>query len=132
MAQPICGHDHPPMREVVHRRRSDRRFEFQRDVRARHAGVHREPVDRQAPRISRFVIPKSITAVVPISIGERMRVGFTLEDGVQLVFDASDNPLPPRSAPTRRPRPSLESYAKVFKIATSFNLRLWRRRSAAR
>jgi len=28
------------------------------------------------------------------------------EDGTQLVFDASDKPLPPASAPARRPRPS--------------------------
>lgn len=47
-----------------------------------------------------------ITAVVPISTGKKMRVGFTLEDGAQLVFDASDKPLPPPSAPVRRPRPS--------------------------
>jgi hypothetical protein len=47
-----------------------------------------------------------ITSVVPISTGKKMRVGFTLEDGTQLVFDASDKPLPPPSAPARRPRPS--------------------------
>ncbi len=45
-----------------------------------------------------------ITAVVPISTGKKMRVAFTLEDGAQLVFDASDKPLPPPSAPARRPR----------------------------
>jgi hypothetical protein len=47
-----------------------------------------------------------ITAVVTISTGKKMRVGFTLEDGAQLVFDASDKPLPPPNAPARRPRPS--------------------------
>jgi len=47
-----------------------------------------------------------ITAVVPISTGKKMRVGFTLEDGAQLVFDASDTPLPPSSPPARRPRQS--------------------------
>jgi hypothetical protein len=47
-----------------------------------------------------------ITNIVPISTGKKMRVGFTLEDGTQLVFDASDKPLPPPSAPARRPRPS--------------------------
>jgi len=47
-----------------------------------------------------------ITAVVPISTGKKMRVGFTLEDGAQLVFEASDKPLPPPNPPTRRPRPS--------------------------
>lgn len=47
-----------------------------------------------------------ITAVVPISTGKKMRVGFTLEDGAQLVFDASDKPLPPSSPPARRPRQS--------------------------
>jgi hypothetical protein len=45
-----------------------------------------------------------ITEIVPISTGKKMRVGFTLEDGTQLVFDASDKPLPPPSAPARRPR----------------------------
>jgi hypothetical protein len=47
-----------------------------------------------------------ITAVVPISTGKKLRVGFTLEDGAQLVFDASDKPLPQPNAPARRPRPS--------------------------
>jgi len=47
-----------------------------------------------------------ITAVVPISTGKKMRIGFTLENGTQLVFDASDKPLPPPNAPARRPRPS--------------------------
>ncbi|MGH7708331.1 MAG: hypothetical protein ACREM6_10465 [Vulcanimicrobiaceae bacterium] len=47
-----------------------------------------------------------ITAVVPISTGKKMRVGFTLEDGSQLVFDASDKPLPPANPPARRPRTS--------------------------
>jgi len=47
-----------------------------------------------------------ITAVVPISTGKKMRVGFTLEDGAQLVFESSDKPLPPPNAPARRPRPS--------------------------
>ena len=46
-----------------------------------------------------------IIAVVPISTGKKMRVGFTLEDGTQLVFDAADKPLPAPSAPARRPRP---------------------------
>jgi hypothetical protein len=44
-----------------------------------------------------------ITSVVPISAGKKMRVGFTLEDGTQLVFDASDKPLPLPGAPARRP-----------------------------
>lgn len=47
-----------------------------------------------------------ITAVVPISTGKKMRVGFTLEDGAQLVFDASDKPLPPPNPPARRQRAS--------------------------
>jgi hypothetical protein len=45
-----------------------------------------------------------ITAIMPISTGKKMRAGFTLEDGAQLVFDASDKPLPPPTAPARRPR----------------------------
>jgi hypothetical protein len=28
--------------------------------------------------------------VIPISTGKKLRVGFTLEDGAQLVFDASE------------------------------------------
>jgi hypothetical protein len=47
-----------------------------------------------------------ITAVVPISTGKKMRVGFKFEDGTQLVFDASDKPLPSPSAPARRARQS--------------------------
>jgi hypothetical protein len=45
-----------------------------------------------------------ITSIVPISTGKKMRVGFTLEDGAQLVFDASDRPLPAPDPPARRPR----------------------------
>ncbi len=45
-----------------------------------------------------------ITEIVPISTGKRMHVGFTLEDGTQLVFDASDKPLPPADPPARRSR----------------------------
>jgi hypothetical protein len=45
-----------------------------------------------------------ITSIVPFSTGKKMRVGFTLEDGEQLVFDASDKPLPAPDPPARRPR----------------------------
>jgi hypothetical protein len=45
-----------------------------------------------------------IADIVPISTGKKMRVGFTLEDGTQLVFEASDKPLPPAAAPARRSR----------------------------
>jgi hypothetical protein len=47
-----------------------------------------------------------ITDVVPISTGKKMRVAFTLEDGAQFVFDASDKPLPPPDAPSRSRRPT--------------------------
>lgn len=47
---------------------------------------------------------QKITAIVPLSTGKKMRVGFTLEDGTQLVFDASDKPRPPPNAPARPPR----------------------------
>jgi len=47
---------------------------------------------------------RRITEIVPIPSGKKMRVGFTLEDGTQLVFEALDKPLPPADAPARRSR----------------------------
>lgn len=45
-----------------------------------------------------------IEAIVPMPIGKKIRVGFTLEDGTQLVLEASDKPPPPADAPARRAR----------------------------
>ncbi len=47
-----------------------------------------------------------IVDIVPISTGKKIRVGFTLEDGAQLVFEAANTPSPTMESPARRPRPS--------------------------